>query len=143
MAEDLPITDHIRVPGQELKITTCRSSGPGGQHVNTTDSRVRLQFNLAQTRSLPEGLKQRLLQVLSSRLTKEGVLSITSDRYRSQQRNLEDARQRFVSLILQHLHPPKVRRATKPSRGAQRRRIEQKKRRSDVKRGRRKPRHDD
>lgn len=140
--DDLSIDKRLSVPASELSLSFARSGGPGGQHVNTTDTRVRLRFDLLSTACLPPALKQRLLEALQSRLTSDGVLVITSDRYRSRHRNIEDVRERLRSLILEHRQPPKKRRPTKPTRGSQRRRLDGKKRRGEVKAGRKKPRMD-
>lgn len=140
--EDLDVDPRIRIPSRELDLTFARSGGPGGQHVNTTDTRVRLRFDLLGTPSIPKGVKQRMLEALKSRLTVDGVLVLTSDRYRSRHRNIEDVLKRLKGLILEHRTPPKKRRATRPTRGSQRRRVDAKKRRGAVKANRKKPKPD-
>lgn len=140
--EDLFIDEWVTIPAREFRLTFARSGGPGGQHVNTTDTRVRLHFDLANTPSLPPGVKKRLAEALASRLTTEGLLTLTSDQYRSRHRNIEDVFNRLRALILQHRHPPKPRRKTKPSRNAKRRRVEGKKRRGTVKANRKRPTDD-
>ena len=113
-----------------------RSSGPGGQHVNTSDSRVELRFDLANTESLPPVWKQRALERLAGRLT-AGVLTVTASEHRSQWRNRETAAARLTALLAQATAPPpKARRPTKIPRGINERRLRVKKLRGDTKRGR-------
>jgi ribosome-associated protein len=137
--EDLTVDEWLVIPANELELTFARSGGPGGQHVNTTDTRVRLRYDVAHSPALPPGVRRRLLEALASRLSNDGMLTITSDRHRSRHRNIEDVRARLKELVLAHRRPPKKRRPTKPSRSSQRRRIEKKKRRGSVKANRRKP----
>ncbi|GAB3937364.1 alternative ribosome rescue aminoacyl-tRNA hydrolase ArfB [Kribbella albertanoniae] len=127
------------VPEGELSWRFSRSSGPGGQSVNTTDSRVELSFDLAGTTALPGVLKTRALERLESRLV-DGVLTIAASEYKSQWRNREAARTRLVALLREAIAPPpRPRRATKPSKGAVRRRLDDKKRRGQTKRLRSRP----
>lgn len=134
--DDLVVTRRMSIPAGELRERFSRSSGPGGQGVNTTDSRVELSFDLAGSPSVPEDVRQRLLARLHSRLV-DGVLTIAASEQRAQLANREAARERLVSLLKEAAAPPPPkRRATKPSRGAKERRLAQKKRRGDVKRGR-------
>jgi ribosome-associated protein len=113
-----------------------RSSGPGGQHVNTTDTNVELRFDLAATQALPEVWKQRALERLADRLS-GGVLSVRASEYRSQWRNREAAAVKLAALLAEATAPPpRPRRKTKPSRGAKERRLREKKARSETKRGR-------
>jgi ribosome-associated protein len=129
----------VLVPEAELSWRFSRSSGPGGQSVNTADSRVELSFDLARSPSLPEAARQRVLGRLSHRLV-DGALTIAASEYRSQYRNREAARARLVALLGEALAPPgPVRRPTKPSRGSRERRLAGKKRRSQVKSMRRRP----
>jgi ribosome-associated protein len=137
----MPGPPHVRgsvsIPEPELSWRFSRSSGPGGQGVNTTDSRVELSFDLAATDALPPALKARALERLSSRLV-DGVITIAASEYRSQLRNREAAKERLTRLLEGAIAPPpKKRRATKPSRRAVERRLTAKKHRSDVKRLRR------
>ncbi|GAA3805209.1 alternative ribosome rescue aminoacyl-tRNA hydrolase ArfB [Sphaerisporangium flaviroseum] len=137
----MPGPPHVRgsvsIPEPELGWRFSRSSGPGGQGVNTTDSRVELSFDLAATGALPPALKARALERLSSRLV-DGVITIVASEYRSQLRNREAAKERLTRLLEGAIAPPpKKRRATKPSRRAVERRLTAKKHRSDVKRLRR------
>ncbi|MGW4368456.1 alternative ribosome rescue aminoacyl-tRNA hydrolase ArfB [Nocardia takedensis] len=137
MAEDLTVTRTLVIPASELRERFSRSSGPGGQHVNTTDSRVELSFDLAASRAVPEWLRTRMLERLGSRLV-DGVLTIAASEHRAQGQNRAAARERLVSLLREAAAaPPPVRRATKPSRGAKERRLAAKKRRGVTKRNRR------
>ncbi|EME56902.1 peptide chain release factor class I [Amycolatopsis decaplanina DSM 44594] len=125
------------IPGAELSERFSRSSGPGGQGVNTTDSRVELSFDVAGSASVPEHLRARMLDRLSSRLV-DGVVTITASEHRSQLMNREAARARLVTLLLDASAPPAAeRRPTKPSRGSKERRLASKKRRGEVKKSRR------
>ncbi|MDQ3616583.1 MAG: aminoacyl-tRNA hydrolase [Actinomycetota bacterium] len=129
----------ITIADTELSWSFSRSSGPGGQSVNTTDSRVELSFDLARTPALPEHLRARAISRLGHRLV-NGTLRITASEYRSQHRNREAARARLVDLLSDALAPPAPkRRPTKPSRGARERRLHGKKRRSKTKALRRRP----
>jgi len=124
------------IPGAELNERFSRSSGPGGQGVNTTDSRVELSFDVAASPSIPEPLRDRVLDRLGSRLV-EGVLTIAASEHRSQLQNREAARGRLAALLLEASSPPPAkRRPTKPSRGSKERRLASKKRRANVKKGR-------
>lgn len=137
MAEDLTVTRTLVIPASELRERFSRSSGPGGQHVNTTDSRVELLFDLANSPSVPESLRTRMLDRLATRLV-DGVLTIAASEHRAQLQNRAAARERLVALLRDAAAPPPpVRRATKPSRGAKERRIAAKKRRGITKRNRR------
>jgi ribosome-associated protein len=125
------------IPADELSWRFSRSAGPGGQSVNTTDSRVELSFNLADTAALPPAQKDRALAALAGRLT-GGVLTVTASEYRSQLRNREAAAERMSELLTQATaRPPRPRRPTKPTRASTERRLAAKQRRSNVKRLRR------
>lgn len=131
------ITETIAIPDTELRWRFSRSSGPGGQGVNTTDSRVELVFDLAGTKALPPALIERALARLGERVV-DGVVVIAASEFRSQLRNREAAQERLAELMRRAIAaPPPPRRATKPSKGAKRRRLEDKRRRSDVKKLRR------
>ncbi|RJQ78802.1 aminoacyl-tRNA hydrolase [Pseudonocardiaceae bacterium YIM PH 21723] len=137
MAQDLRVTESVVIPGAELLERFSRSSGPGGQSVNTTDSRVELVFDLAGTTALTELQLSRAVQRLGSRLT-DGVLTISAAEHRSQWQNRGAARTRLAELLRTALAPPPPpRRPTKPSRGSKERRLAAKSRRSQVKRLRR------
>ena len=129
----------VEIPEGELTWRFSRSSGPGGQSVNTADSRVELTFDLGGSPSVPEHLRSRALARLNHRLT-EGRVTIAASEYRSQHRNREAARSRLAELLTDAFRPPAPkRRPTKPTRGSKERRLAGKKRRSDVKAMRRRP----
>ncbi|MFI9448844.1 alternative ribosome rescue aminoacyl-tRNA hydrolase ArfB [Amycolatopsis sp. NPDC052450] len=137
MADDVVVGTRFVIPGAELSERFSRSSGPGGQGVNTTDSRVELSFDVAGSASVPEHLRARMLDRLSSRLV-DGVVTITASEHRSQLMNREAARARLVMLLRDASAPPAAkRRPTKPSRGSKERRLASKKRRGEVKKSRR------
>ncbi|QDY06946.1 aminoacyl-tRNA hydrolase [Micromonospora sp. HM134] len=137
MDDGLRVTDRWTVPAAELRERFSRSSGPGGQGVNTTDSRVELSFDVAGTASLPPALRERVLQRLAGRLV-DGVLTIAASEHRAQLANREAARERLVALLREAVAPPPPpRRPTRPSRGAKERRLADKKRQSQRKRDRR------
>ncbi|MCF3124493.1 aminoacyl-tRNA hydrolase [Streptomyces arenae] len=130
------IRGSVSLPEAELMWRFSRSSGPGGQHVNTSDSQVELRFDLANTDALPEVWRQRALERLASRLV-DGVVSVRASEHRSQWRNREMAATRLASLLAEATAPPpKPRRATKIPRGINERRLRNKKQRSETKRGR-------
>jgi len=136
---DLPVRESLVLPERELHWRFSRASGPGGQGVNTTDSRVELSFDLARTPSMPEPLRDRAVARLAGRLI-DGVLTIAASEYRSQLRNRDAARERLAALLRGAIAPdPPKRRPTKPSAGAKRRRMDAKTRRGQVKRLRSRP----
>jgi ribosome-associated protein len=127
----------VVIPAAELSWRFSRSPGPGGQSVNTADSRVELSFDLAATAALPPVLKDRALRALAGRLT-NGVLTVAASEHRSQLRNRQAAATRLSALLTEATTPPPApRRATRPSRGAKERRLAAKRRRSEIKRLRR------
>jgi ribosome-associated protein len=126
----------LAVPDSELTFETSTSSGPGGQNVNKVETRVTLLWDLTASPSLSDEQRGRLTDRLASRLTKDGVLRVTSQRHRSQSANREDTVERLRELVAEALKPRRKRRKTKVSRSAKRRRLEAKKRRSEVKKGR-------
>lgn len=137
VSEDLPVSDRLSIPAGELAWRFSRSSGPGGQGVNTTDSRVELSWDLAGSGALPPPLRERALERLGGRLV-GGVLTVTASEHRSQLRNREAAAARLVALVAAAVAaPPKKRRATRPSKGSVERRIAAKKHRGAIKRHRR------
>ncbi|MET9314482.1 alternative ribosome rescue aminoacyl-tRNA hydrolase ArfB [Kribbella sp. NPDC003505] len=129
----------VVIPEAELAWRFSRSSGPGGQSVNTTDSRVELSFDVAGTSALSDVLKARALERLGPRLV-DGVLTIAASEYKSQWRNREAARERLAVLVREAIAPPpRKRRPTKPSKASVRRRLDDKKRRGETKRLRGRP----
>jgi ribosome-associated protein len=132
----IPITRSIAIDDSEISEATTRSGGPGGQHVNTTDSAVILRFDVAGSPNLPEMVKDRLFVLAGSRLTRDGVLVLRSEGSRSQLLNRAEVRERLVALIRDATIVPKKRRPTKPTKGSQTRRVDSKVKRSAVKQGR-------
>ncbi|OAH15767.1 peptidyl-tRNA hydrolase ArfB [Streptomyces jeddahensis] len=136
MSGPYPIRGSVLLPEAELMWRFSRSSGPGGQHVNTSDSQVELRFDLAGTESLPPVWKQRALERLAGRLV-DGVVSVRASEHRSQWRNREAAAVRLASLLAEATAPPpKPRRPTRIPRGINERRLREKKRRGETKQGR-------
>jgi ribosome-associated protein len=135
----IQITDDLALDERELSETFIRASGPGGQNVNKIASAAQLRFDLRGSSSLPEPIKARLAHLAGNRLTQDGVIVITARRFRSQERNRADARERLVALIRRAAEPPKPRRKTRPSAGQRAERLAAKARRSVVKRLRNAP----
>jgi ribosome-associated protein len=133
------VTKHINLDENEIEYHFVRASGPGGQHVNKAATAVQLRFDVANSPSLPDDVRQRLIRLAGRQVTEEGVLIIDARRYRSQERNRRDATDRLLQLIRSAASRPKVRRRTKPTRAARERRLEEKRRRSETKRTRRPP----
>jgi ribosome-associated protein len=134
---DLRVTDRLTIPADELEWRFSRSSGPGGQGVNTTDSRVELSWDLAGSPVLPPVLKERAVSRLAGRLV-DGTITVTASEFRSQLRNREAAATRLAALLAAAIAaPPRTRRPTRPTRGAVERRLASKKHRGQLKRGRR------
>jgi ribosome-associated protein len=135
--DDLAVSRSLVIPAGELRERFSRSSGPGGQGVNTADSRVELSFDVAGSPAVPDWLRPRLLERLAGRLV-DGVLTIAASEHRAQLANRAAARERLVALLrAAAAPPPPPRRPTKPSRGARERRLADKRRRSRTKRDRR------
>jgi ribosome-associated protein len=128
----IAITDDIIINDHEFDEQFVRASGPGGQNVNKVATAVQLRFNVFKS-SLPDDVKLRVMLLAGSRLTDEGVVLIDSRAFRTQAKNREVARERLAELIRKALVKPKARRKTKPSKAAKQKRLESKKRRSDVK----------
>jgi ribosome-associated protein len=136
-ADPLPVRPGFAVPAAELSWRFSRSSGPGGQHVNTSDSRVEVSFDLARSPSVPETLRRRALERMAHRLV-DGVLTLSASDHRSQWRNREEAATRLAAVLREATAPPRrPRRATAPSRGSVERRLAGKRHRSETKRRRR------
>ena len=141
MPEDLPIATGITVPGDSLEVKFTTSSGPGGQNVNKVHTRAVLRLSLEHLEPLlpPDALERLRRQAGPAHLTDDGVLHVASERTRHQSRNLTDARERLAEIIRAALPRPKPRKATAPSRSAKRRRLEDKRKRSEIKQARGRP----
>jgi ribosome-associated protein len=137
VADDLRVNSWLVIPAGELHERFSRSSGPGGQGVNTADTRVELSFDIARSPALPEYARVRALDNLRGRVSEDGVLTVVSSEQRSQLLNRRAARGRMANLIREAIAPPPAPRvATRPSRRARERRVADKRRRSEVKRNR-------
>jgi ribosome-associated protein len=136
------ITPLLQIPEEEFDWSFARSGGPGGQNVNKVASKAVLRWNIAASSALPEDVKIRLALQQKRFFTQDGEIVIMSQRHRDQDRNREDCLDKLRAIILQALAVPKPRKPTRPSRGSKRRRLQDKKRRSDVKQQRRRPSHD-
>ena len=133
----------VAIPLDELELRASRSSGPGGQGVNTTDSRVELRFDVAGSAALRPEDKTRILHKLASRIDSRGVLRVVAQAQRSQLANRRDALERFAALLAEALRGERARRPTRPSAGAEARRLAAKARRAELKRSRRPPSPDE
>lgn len=139
----LQVTSRVTVPESELSWRFSRSSGPGGQSVNTSDSRAELSFDVARSAALPEPLRERVLQRLVGRLV-DGVLTVAASEHRSQLQNRQEAERRLAQLLREALAPPpRRRRATRPTRASKERRLQVKRQRSQLKQTRRRNRGED
>ena len=135
----IPIDDTLAIPEEEVSFATSRSGGPGGQNVNKLETRVALRFDLAGSSSLSEEQKARLRERLATRITKEGILQVTSQRHRTQGANREAAVERFAELLRDNLREEAPRKKTRPSRAAKARRLDAKRRHSQRKKDRAAP----
>jgi ribosome-associated protein len=140
--EALVVTASVRIPVAELELRAITGSGPGGQHVNRSATRVALRWNVATTRALHDEQRKRVMAKLASRLDGEGALRIVAGEFRSQQQNRRAALERLVTIVERALVIQPPRRATKPTRGAIERRLTEKRQRGETKRQRRSDEHD-
>jgi ribosome-associated protein len=135
----LKINDSLSIDEEELEESFTRSRGPGGQNVNKVETAVQLRFDARNSPSLPSAVRHRLEKRAGARLTSDGVIVISADRFRTREANRRDARERLSELIAEAAVPPRRRVATKPSRAARKRRTDRKTRRGQIKRLRGRP----
>ncbi|MBU1108330.1 MAG: aminoacyl-tRNA hydrolase [Candidatus Riflebacteria bacterium] len=133
------VNEYLTIPAEQLEVSAVRSSGPGGQNVNKVATCIELRFNPERCQQLSVPVINRLLALAGKRIDSENTIIITSQKYREQSRNLDDACDKLKNMILKALTPPKPRRATRPTRASVERRIGKKKQTSDKKSQRRRP----
>ncbi len=130
------------IPERELDFSFARSSGPGGQNVNKTETKATLRWDVASSGALPADVRARFMRTFATRITNQGELVLSSQRHRDRLRNIDDCLEKLAAMLRQVATPRRKRRPTRPSRGAVERRITEKKRRSGAKRERRRPAED-
>lgn len=135
----LEVTSELRIPRHELRFSYVRSSGPGGQNVNKVASKAVLRWPVSTSPSLPAAVRARFLSRYAARLTQDGELVLSSQRYRDQARNADDCLEKLRAMLLAVAKPPKRRRATRPTASSRAERLQSKKRHSEKKRQRRRP----
>ena len=140
---DLYVNARLTIPSGEMTVSASRSSGPGGQNVNKVNSKVTLHWSPGDCVSMGPDWRRRFLASFRNRINGEGKIVISSQQYRDQGRNLADVRQRLVTMLLSCQKPPKNRKATRPTLGSQRRRLDKKRQQSQKKQNRQRPKHDD
>lgn len=136
---DIRINDRLSIPDSELRFTFSRASGPGGQHVNTADTKVTLIFDVDNSAALTRAQRNRIHHKLANRIGADGTLKLSCDTERSRKRNKDLVIDRFATLLRRALHKQKRRRPTRPTKGSIKRRIAAKKQRGDIKKARKKP----
>ena len=137
------ISSELDIDEAELELVTTTSRGPGGQHVNRSETRVVLRWNVCDSASLTEDQRSRLLEKLATRISREGILQVAAEDHRSQTRNRELARDRLADLVRSALRRERPRRPTRPTKSSRKRRVDDKKKRGALKEGRRRPSNED
>ena len=137
------VSPELTIDEAELEVLTTTSRGPGGQHVNRSETRVVLRWNVLESASLTDEQRSRLVQKLASRISREGVLQVAAEDHRSQTRNRDLARERLAELVADALKRERPRKPTRPTRASQQRRVDDKKKRGSIKEKRRKPSGED
>jgi len=135
----LVVNSRINIPLDEFRFRFDRSSGPGGQNVNKVNTKATMRWDVTASSSLPEPVRERFLARFRRRITKQGHLVMASQRYRDQQKNIDDCLEKLREMLASVAVAPRPRKKTKPTRGSQQRRLNEKKRKSDKKRGRQSP----
>ncbi len=130
------VTSHISIHENELRFEFIRSSGPGGQNVNKVATAVQLRFDVRNSPSLPEDVRERLIDIAGKKITEEGILILDARRHRTQERNRQDAVNRLIELIRKATEKPKNRIKTRPSHASEKRRLNSKRHRSNLKKSR-------